>query len=200
MRTAISAGVDGLRRWFRRPARTWVRRAALAAVLLVMAPMVVGAVALRSSYAGDPGDGTRTRGRDAIWLGHAWVDGRKSDRDLDTFAARVRETGIHDLYVHAGPLEHDGTLPAARYPKARWLVDGVHRRLPGVRVQAWLGDKLATEGPRGLRLERPATRTAMVDSSRQVLASGGFDGVHFDLEPMPRATATSSNCSTRCGR
>lgn len=185
MRTAISAGVAGLRRWFRRPARTWVRRAALAAVLLVMAPMVVGAVALRSSYAGDPGDGTRSRGRDAIWLGHAWVDGRKGDRDLDAFAARVRETGIRDLYVHAGPLEHDGTLPVTRYPRARWLVDGVHRRLPGVRVQAWLGDKLATEGPRGLRLERPATRAAMVDSSRQVLADGGFDGVHFDLEPMP---------------
>lgn len=199
MRTAISAGVEGLRRWLRRPARTWVRRAALAAVLLVMAPMVVGAVALRSSYAGDPGDGTRTRGRDAIWLGHAWVDGRKGDRDLDAFAARVRETGIHDLYVHAGPLEHDGSLPAARFPKARWLVDGVHRRLPGVRVQAWLGDKLATEGPRGLRLERPATRAAMVDSSRRPWRAAGSTACTSTWSRCPRATVTSSNCSTRCG-
>ncbi|WP_394297665.1 hypothetical protein [Streptomyces griseus] len=142
-----------------------------------------GALALRISYAGDLRDDARTRGRDAYWIGHAWVGGRKRDADLRALAARLRGTGIKDLYVHAGPLEHDGTLPASRHPRARWLVDGVRRELPGVRVQAWLGGVLANGGPTGLRLSGAAPRAAVTASARQVL-DAGFAGVHFDLEPL----------------
>ncbi|MFE0737639.1 hypothetical protein [Streptomyces sp. NPDC058855] len=150
--------------------------------VLVVLPLS-GALALRVNYAGDVREDARTRGKDAIWLGHAWVDGRRTDADLAAFAERVKGTGIRDLYVHAGPLDHDGTLRADRYPRARWLIDGVHRTMPGIRVQAWLGDILATEGPVGLRLEDPRSRAAVVGSTRQIL-DAGFDGVHFDLEPL----------------
>ncbi len=165
------------------PRLTWLRRGALVLALLLVVPALTGAVALRLNYTGEYEDGTRTRGKDAIWLGHAWVDGRKNDADIDAFAAQIKGTGIRDLYVHTGPLEHDGTLPAALYPRARRLVDAVHRKLPGIRVQAWLGDKLATEGPDGLKLTEARTRTAVVGSAGQVLDLG-FDGVHFDLEPL----------------
>ncbi|MEU3978623.1 glycosyl hydrolase family 18 protein [Streptomyces sp. NPDC026672] len=161
----------------------WVRRGVVGLVLVVLVPLLGAEAALRVNYAGDPGDGTFTRHRDALWLGHAWVDGRKKDADVAALARRLRGTGIRDLYVHSGPLEHDGTLPASAYPRARWLTDAVHREIPGVRVQTWLGDKLATETPDGLHLERAATRTAIVASTRQVLAAG-FDGAHFDLEPL----------------
>ncbi|MCZ9336220.1 glycoside hydrolase family 18 protein, partial [Streptomyces sp. TRM76130] len=97
-------------------------------------------------------------------------------------------TGIRDLYVHTGPLEHDGTLPRALHPKARWLTDAVHEELPGVRVHAWLGDVLATETPDGMRLERAGTRAAVVRSAGQILDEG-FDGVHFDLEPAHSGNA-----------
>ncbi|MGW2557728.1 hypothetical protein ACWCXB_00505 [Streptomyces sp. NPDC001514] len=171
------------RAWLGRPRLRWPARIALALALLLVVPALTAAAALRVNYAGEYEEGTRTRGKDAIWLGHAWVDGRKKDTDLDAFAARIRGTGIRDLYVHAGPLEHDGTLPTARYPRARWLIDGVHRRIPGVRVQAWLGDRLATESAHGLRLPDEATRDAVVRSTLQIL-DAGFDGVHFDLEPL----------------
>ncbi|MEU9998493.1 hypothetical protein [Streptomyces sp. NPDC050848] len=178
----MGARVDGrVRRWWRRG--RWV---ALALVLLLVLPTAGSAVALRLNYTGDLREGTKTRGKDAIWLGHAWVDGRKKDADLAAFAARIKGTGIRDLYVHAGPLEHDGTLPAAKYPRAKWLIDGVHRTMPGIRVHAWLGDILANEGPdgpEGLRLEVAASRAAVVGSARQIL-DAGFDGVHFDLEPL----------------
>ncbi|MFF9278886.1 glycoside hydrolase family 18 protein [Streptomyces griseosporeus] len=166
------------RRWLRH-----TRRTALALVLLLLLPLLGTQIALRVNYTGDLADGTRTRGRDALWLGHAWVDGRKKDADVTALARRLQGTGIHDLYVHTGPLEHDGTLPPSLYPKARWFLDAVHRALPGVRVQAWLGDVLATEEPDGMRLERAATRAAVVRSTRQVL-DAGFDGAHFDLEPL----------------
>ncbi|MFB7538617.1 hypothetical protein [Streptomyces zaomyceticus] len=167
-----------LRRMWRRG--RWL---VLGLVLLLVVPPLFGALALRVSYAGDVREDARTRSKDAIWLGHAWVDGRKKDADLAAFAARIKGTGIRDLYVHAGPLEHDGTLPAARYPRAKWLIEAVHRTMPGIRVQAWLGDVLVTEGTGGLRLDRAESRAAVVTSARQIL-NVGFDGVHFDLEPL----------------
>lgn len=171
-----------LRAW-RHPRLRWPKRIALGLVLLLVLPALGAGIALRVNYAGDPGPGTQTRNRDALWLGHAWIDGRKTDADVQTLAAQLRDTGIRDLYVHAGPLEHDGSLPKSAYPKADWLIGAVHRTLPGVRVQAWLGDVLASEGPEGLRLEREETRAAVVASTEQVLGAG-FDGVHFDLEPL----------------
>ncbi|MFE9176649.1 glycosyl hydrolase family 18 protein [Streptomyces sp. NPDC007126] len=159
------------------------RRTALAVLLVLLLPLLTAETALRINYMGDPADGTYTRDRDAMWLGHAWVDGRKKDADLTALARSLKTTGIRDLYVHTGPMEHDGTLPESLYPRARWLIDGVHRELPGVRVQAFLGDVLATEGPDGMRLDRAATRAAVVGSARQVL-DAGYDGVHLDLEPL----------------
>ncbi|MCX4813579.1 hypothetical protein OG601_23565 [Streptomyces sp. NBC_01239] len=161
----------------------WVRRSLVALVVALVVPVLGAEGALRLNYTGDLADGTYTRSKDAIWLGHAWVDGRKTDADLTALAGRLKGTGIRDLYVHSGPLEHDGTLPESDYPKAAWLIESVHRELPGVRVQAWLGDKLATESPDGLRLQNPGTRTAIVTSTRQILAAG-FEGAHFDLEPL----------------
>ncbi|MFJ6913984.1 hypothetical protein ACIQUX_08490 [Streptomyces sp. NPDC101133] len=159
------------------------RRTALAVLLVLLLPLLTAETALRINYMGDPADGTHTRDRDAMWLGHAWVDGRKKDADLTALARSLKTTGIRDLYVHTGPMEHDGTLPESLYPRARWLIEGVHRELPGVRVQAFLGDVLATEGPDGMRLDRAATRAAVVGSARQVL-DVGYDGVHLDLEPL----------------
>lgn len=154
----------------------------LVLLALPLVPIGSAALALRLEYAGDPSAQARTRGRDAIWLGHAWVDGRKGPAELAALAQRIRGTGIRDLYVHAGPLEHDGTLPATAHPQARQLVDAVHRELPGVRVQAWLGD-IVSHGGAGLRLNRPQVRESVTASARQVL-DAGFEGVHFDLEPV----------------
>ncbi|MFF4832041.1 hypothetical protein [Streptomyces sp. NPDC001315] len=161
----------------------WAIRLPLGLVLVLVLSLLAVETTLRVNYAGDPADGTYTRNRDAIWLGHAWVDGRKRDADVTALARRLDGTGIRDLYVHAGPLEHDGTLPKSAYSRASWLISAVHREIPGVRVQAWLGDKLATEEPDGMHLERDATRAAIVRSTHEILAAG-FDGVHFDLEPL----------------
>ncbi|MEU9389417.1 hypothetical protein AB0D86_05355 [Streptomyces sp. NPDC048324] len=170
-----------LPRWSRRARR--VRRITLGVLLAVLLPLLAAEVTLRVNYTGDPAEGTRTRDRDALWLGHAWVDGRRTDADVTALVRRLRDTGVRDLYVHAGPLEHDGTLPKSAYPKARWLIDSLRHKAPHVRVQAWLGDEVAPEKPYAMHLERPATRAAVVASTRQILAAG-FAGAHFDLEPL----------------
>ncbi|MEV0298781.1 hypothetical protein [Nocardia sp. NPDC050710] len=153
-------------------------------VMLVAVGAVV--VALRLEYAGTPAADARTRGRDAVWLGHAWVDGRKSDADVAGLATLLAGTGIKDLYVHTGPLEHDGTLPSGLHPRARWFVDAVHRSLPGIRVQSWLGDIVAPEMD-GLHVDDAAVRDRVTASATQALDLG-FDGIHFDLEPIRSGT------------
>ncbi|MFD8593523.1 hypothetical protein ACFV1L_00795 [Kitasatospora sp. NPDC059646] len=173
------------RRWRERARWTRRRRVLTAgAVLLALLalPVLGGALALRLCYTGDPAADARTRGRDAIWLGHAWVDGRRTDADLAVLAGRVRGTGIHDLYVHTGPLEHDGSLDPKRAPGVSDFLARARAAMPGVRIQSWLGDVVAPEKV-GVHLDQPEVRDRITASAKQVLDLG-FDGVHFDLEPV----------------
>ncbi|MFD7158252.1 hypothetical protein ACFV9C_26890 [Kribbella sp. NPDC059898] len=171
------------RRSWSRPRRITVA-VVLAIVLLVVAPLGTYAISLRVQYAGDPSADARTRDQDALWLGHAWVDGRKTAADVSALAERLKGTGIHDLYVHTGPLEHDGSLPLAKVsPKARWFVDAVHAAMPGIRVQAWLGDVVQPGKEHGMNLDDAAVRQRVVASARAVLQQG-FQGIHYDFEPV----------------
>ncbi|MEV6277987.1 hypothetical protein [Nocardia sp. NPDC051832] len=140
------------------------------------------ALALRLEYAGDPPADARTRGRDAVWLGHAWVDGRKTEADIAALVTLLSGTGIKELFVHTGPFAHDGSVPDDLHPRARWFVDAVHRSLPGIRVQSWLGQLVEPEFD-DLDMGDPATRANITASARKVLDLG-FDGVHLDLEPV----------------
>jgi hypothetical protein len=119
-------------------------------------------------------------GNDGLWLGHDWVDGHKSVADLAGLAAHVRSARIRDLFVHVGPLTDSGVLDPRLRPRAQWLVDAVHQELPGVRVQAWIG---AVAGSGRLSLDDPATRGRILAGDRDVLTEG-FDGVHYDFEPV----------------
>lgn len=165
-----------------------LRRTVTAATVLAVLAVAGTAVALRAQYAGDAAAAGRSRGHDAVWLGHAWVDGRRGAEDLRRLRAHVLGTGIRDLYVHTGPLEHDGSLDPALYPCASRMIADLHRALPGVRVQAWLGDVVAHGGTRGLDLADPAVRGRVRASAAQVL-DAGFDGVHLDVEPVPSGDA-----------
>lgn len=172
----------------RRPVRTWrgrryVRRLLLVVVIVcgtVVTLAVGGFLALTAEYRGTVSPAAHGTGHDAEWLGHAWVDGRKSQADIDRLAAQLRDTGIHDLFVHSGPLRDDGTLDPDLLPNARWLTAALHAALPGVRVQAWLG---AHPVPGQLSLSSPASRANVVAAVGQVL-DDGFDGVHYDFEPV----------------
>jgi hypothetical protein len=165
-----------------------VRRAALAlaAVVACLAVLLAaGWVALVVQDSGTPDAAARGTGRDAEWLGHAWVDGRKSPSDVDALAAFLRGTGIRDLFVHTGPFRNDGTLDPGLRPEAHWLVGALHAALPGIRVQAWLG---AHPVPGQLDLHSAATRANILTATGQVL-DDGFDGVHYDFEPVDSGDA-----------
>jgi hypothetical protein len=161
----------------------WARRLAmvLAVVVTAVAQVVcVGTLTLAAEFAGTPRAEARGTGHDAEWLGHAWVDGRKTMSDVDRLAEQLIQTGIRDLFVHAGPFSDDGSLDPALRPQARWLIRAIHTTMPGIRVQAWLG---AHPVPGQLDLASPQTRARVLEASGQVL-DDGFDGIHYDFEPL----------------
>lgn len=152
------------------------------AVLAVISVLVGGRwLAFSLQGVGTPSFAARSTGHDALWLGHAWVDGRKSEADVAALALQLRGSGITDLFVHVGPLDDDGTLDPAKAPRAQWLTQQVRTLIPGVRVQAWLGDEVEPVG--AMKLEDPAVRARIVASARGVMTRG-FGGVHLDLEPI----------------
>ncbi|RMI35633.1 glycoside hydrolase family 18 protein [Nocardia stercoris] len=162
----------------------WSRTARVAGVVMVLVLVSAASpvVLLRLADVGTPRADVRTRGHDAYWIGHRWVDGRATEAEVTALAAQLAGTGVADVFVHTGPLADDGSLPADLAPRAGWFVAAVHRAAPGLRVQAWLGDLVAPTHD-ALDMANPQTRNHVAGAVTQVLDLG-FDGVHFDLEPV----------------
>lgn len=162
-------------------ARTVIRHAlrvvALAlALVVVLSGLLAGAHRLQ--FTGAPASWAKSTGNDALWLGHAWVDGRRTEKDVEELAARLKSTGIKDVYVHTGPFAQDGSVQP-RYPVASEFVTWFHRHAPGVRVQAWLGQKV--DGY--LDLDDARVRDRILTSVGQIVGLG-FDGLHYNFEPI----------------
>jgi hypothetical protein len=166
---------DGGKRWIRRSATILLALIGIAALLVA-----TSWVALWAEYSHTPSPSARGTSHDAEWLGHAWVDGRKSQSDVDTLVAHLRTTGIRDLFVHTGPFNDDGTLDPGLRPKAAWFTSAIHEALPEVRIQAWLGAH-PIRGQMNLGLE--STHANLLAAAAQVL-DDGFDGIHYDFEPI----------------
>ena len=164
------------RRWVK-----WVRRLAVAALAIVLVPVLAATAVLGYAYIGDPAPRSSSTGNDALWMGHAWVDGRRDAEDFQRLAERLRASGIRDVYVHVGPLSDEGTLDAELHPRSQWFLDQMDDALPDVRVSAWLGNVV---GPEGLDLDHKATRQNILDAARTMLREG-FDGIHYNFEPVP---------------
>jgi hypothetical protein len=177
---APGSGLAPVRRTRRRRVARRIVIGLIAAIGAVSLLVSTAGIALAMANNGTPSAAAQGTGHDALWLGHAWVDGRKGQSDVDSLATRLRSTGIHDLFVHVGPFNNDGTLDPALRPQARWLIQALHSALPGVRIQAWLG---AHPTPEEFQLNSAASRAAVVSSVAQVL-DDGFDGVHLDFEPL----------------
>lgn len=164
----------------------WLKqhRGLVATVTVVcLLPVMLGAASLgvlAAQGTGTPPATIKADGWDGLWLGHAWVSGDRTDTNLARLARRLRANGIRDVFVHTGPLKGDGSLDPALAPTASWLIAGLHKRVPGVRVQAWLGDLV---GPGHLDLGQPTVRNRILAGAALELQAG-FDGVHYDMEPV----------------
>jgi hypothetical protein len=155
-----------------------VRVAALFAIVVVLVAAV--GLLLQHADSGPVAPRASSTGHDALWMGHAWVDGGRSPADLQRLAAHIRGSGIGDVYVFAGGLDRTGRLRPADYSGAGAFLRSFHSALPGVRVSAWLG---GVTGGDHIDLRDASTRGHILAAAAAVLHAG-FSGVHYDLEPV----------------
>nr|WP_155998871.1 hypothetical protein [Streptomonospora sp. PA3] len=153
----------------------------LAAVAAVLVVALGAAVLVRVQYTGEPASWAVSDGTNALWMGHAWVDGRYGEQELAELKPRIDEGGISDVYVHVGPLGYDGRLDPAKHPEAAAFLRMFRAELPKVRVSAWVGQRVEVGR---LDLGDEAVRTRVVEAADRLVGMG-FDGVHYNFEPVP---------------
>lgn len=151
----------------------------VAVVVVVLAVAGVGAY-LYVTYHVDA-EAAPPGGPSALWLSQAWAGQAHSRAQYQALAHQLSSARIGNVFVHVGPLDGDGALAPERYSNASALVVSLHRLDPLVRIQAWVGQLVAPDGP--LQLGDSAVRGRIEATASQLLGVG-FDGIHYDLEPI----------------
>ncbi len=167
------------------PVPALLRRALLVGLLVVATTtcsLATAATAVRFTWLSDPSEGQRSRGVNALWAGHTWVGDAHTDAEYRGFAELLRSHEISDVFVHAGPLQGDGSVPDDRVAYVRDFTSAMARYAPDVRVQAYLGQIERRDGG-PLDLSDAATRDGIVATAGRMLDLG-FEGVHYDIEPI----------------
>ena len=189
----------GAVRWF------LVRVAAAVAATAIV--LFVGGFLIGHQASGPAAAWAKSSGQDALWLGHGWLAGPDAGaggagagsgsggRDsyggnggnggnggggLAALTARIRGSGVSDVYVLAGQLSAGGQLDPSQYAGAAAFLRSFHAALPHVRVCAWLN---GTVGQGQLNLDDAAVRAAVVASAAALLHAG-FGGISYDLTPV----------------
>ena len=151
--------------------------AAGAAILIVF---VVAGFFLAHQASGPAASWATSSGHDGLWLGPGSVADVAGRSQL---AARIKASGVADVYVPAGPVSASGELTplAGTAPFVSWF----RRTFPHVEVCAWL---TGTVGRGHLDLDDGATQQALVASARSRLRAG-FTGISYDLAPVASGDA-----------
>jgi hypothetical protein len=151
--------------------------------LLVLLFFFVGAsvVALVSWDPFPTSEARFDRGTNGIWLGHKWYTGRGvrsgepvARSELLQLKQNLDRHGIRDLFIHVGPARSDGSIE----DQTSDLFSSLRTLFSGERLLAWVGARVEN-----IELQDPAFQEGLV-ASLEALRAAGFDGVHFDFEPM----------------
>ena len=121
------------------------------------------------------------RSENGLWLGHRWFTGlgvrdarpvtqENTENLLETFANR----GIRYAFLHVGPVKPDGSIEDQPGP----LLTQVISETPEVVWLAWLGARVEQ-----LSLESSSFQAGLAQTIG-TLKDAGFQGVHFDFEPL----------------
>ncbi len=173
----------------RRPFSRLIRIALFTLVAITLVGALAGGygyhrlTATVTSYAG-PHFNTN---QNAVWLEHAWSGQPQTSAAYDALASQLQREGIASVYAHVGPLDSDGTIPASLAPNAANLAAALHERIPGIKVFAWIGQLEAASGAPAdetVNLANSSVRAAIVATANGFVRKQGFDGVHYDIEPI----------------
>lgn len=128
--------------------------------------------------AGRPGS-FYNEGHNAVWLGHEWVGEQKSDGEIAALVKNFQAHDIDTIFVHAGPLKADGSIDPSTYEFAFEFVEKAQKLNSEIDYQAWLGQIRSK-----IDLSDTAVRHNITKQAVILAGLTGFDGVHFDIEPV----------------
>ncbi len=156
-----------------------MQRLRLLALLLFLAGAYVTALVLWDPF---PSSEFRfDRGTNGIWLGHKWYTGHEvrsgepvPPSELLQLKQNLDRHGIRDLFIHVGPTLSDGSIGDSSGD----LFSELRTIFPEARLLAWVGARVEN-----IQLQDLAFQEGLI-ASLEGLRAVGFDGVHFDFEPM----------------
>ena len=170
--------------------RHWRPRRVLRVLVIVVVLVAVASAALLwrlsatvTAYAGSHFNA----GQNAVWLEHDWAGQPHSSAQYEALAQRLGDEQIGYVFAHVGPLDSDGTIPDDRASNAAALVAALHARLPNVKVLAWIGQVEAAAGypaNESVNLDDSTVRLRIAQTAAHFVSDFGFDGVHYDIEPI----------------
>lgn len=128
--------------------------------------------------AGQPGSFYNT-GNNALWLEHAWVGEEKTRAEIEELVRKLEDNDIGTVFLHSGPFEADGTIPPETYAFAPYFLEVAREFNAEIQYQAWLGQRRDAINLDDKEVQHNVAKSAMIMS--QLV---GFDGVHFDVEPV----------------
>lgn len=118
-------------------------------------------------------------GNNAVWMGHEWVGVYKTEAQISELVEKLKAHEIGTVFVHSGPFNSEGKVDPETYEFAVHFVDTAKRLAPDIEYQAWLGQIRSK-----VDLNDETVRHNMAKEAMIFTRFVGFDGVHFDIEPV----------------
>ncbi len=116
-----------------------------------------------------------------IWVGHQWFTGRNvksgdtvTISERDQFIGQLRSYGIKTVFVHAGPIRHDGSIVDKPSP----FFHELQKAAPEILFLPWIGGDV-----KRYHLTSQKWRAALI-STIWKLQCQGIKGIHLDIEPL----------------
>ena len=119
------------------------------------------------------------KGENAVWLSHKWVGEKTTDQEVNDLVNQFKKYQISVVFVHAGPLDVDGTIPSDKYKYALSFLEKAKKYDDNIEYQAWIG-----QVRKEIDISDPKVQHNIAKQSLIFADLIGFDGIHFDIEPV----------------
>ncbi len=169
------------------PARSgakWVRVFAIISLVVILFTLRACFFRPQTNFTGDHFN----RGHNAAWLGVEWSMEPHRKTEVNALVADLRRHQIDTIFVYVSYLKPTGLFNAT-YAYARDFITAFKQVAPDITVQAWLG--VPVKAPPNtpvqsgyIDLTNVTIQQTIAEFSRLVVNDLGFDGIHFDPEPV----------------
>jgi len=115
----------------------------------------------------------------AVWIEHKWVGEPSTDAEIQALVNDLKEHQIDTVFVHSGPLKEDGEINPVTYRFAIDFLERAKKFDKDIQYQAWFGQIRSK-----IDLDNPDVRHNVAQQCMLFGQIIGFDGIHFDIEPV----------------